>query len=111
MEKLYLVKYDGNYADEFDVYFHQVMTQGELDEAKNLITRVDWNEECFYFGTNEEIYVWSSELLEALNHAIEITPEQNKVLVDLGIADIGFGDGLNWNGILERAYDQLEDNA
>ena len=31
--KHYLVIYDGNYADEFDVYFHTVMTEKELKKA------------------------------------------------------------------------------
>ena len=111
MSKLYLVKYDGNYADEFGVYFHFVMSDKELKEAKEVIEKIDWNEEQFWFGTNEEIYVSSGELLDALNHAVEITEDQYKVLVDLGVADIRFGDGLNWDDIVERAYDQLEDNA
>lgn len=108
MEKLYLVKYDGNYADEFDVYFHLVMSEQELEEAKGLIQKVGWREEEFYFGTNEYIDVSSRELLEALNHAVEITPEQHQVLIDLGVNRISFGDGLNWDGIVDCAYDEIE---
>ena len=61
----------------------------------------DVNEEReFYFGSNEEIYVIKEEVLECLNYAKEITDEENKVLTRLGIDYISFGDGLNWNRIL-----------
>ena len=106
--KKYLVQYNGNYADEFDVYFHSIMTEEQLEEAKGLIQKVDWDEEEFYFGTNEYIDVSSSELLRNLNKAKEITDEQFKVLEDLGISHISFGDSLNWNTIVECVYDQIE---
>lgn len=99
--KYYLVAYNGNYADEFDVYFHQVMTEDELKEAKNLISKTNWNCEEFYFGTNEWIDVNSSELLGALSKAKKITEDQYKVLSDLGLLSISFGDGLNWDTFIE----------
>lgn len=102
-KKYYLVQYDGNYADEFDVYFHMVMSETELEEAKEYISKTDWEEEEFYFGTNESIYVNTEELMECLNNASEITPEQYKVLKDLGLTSIGFGDRLNWDRIIKFA--------
>ena len=99
--KHYLVVYNGNYADEFDVYFHTVMTEKELEQAKEDVSTWEDNEEReFYFGSNEEIYVIKEEVLECLNYAKEITDEENKVLTRLGIDYISFGDGLNWNRIL-----------
>lgn len=106
--KKYLVKYNGNYADEFDVYFHSIMTKEQLEEAKGLIQKIGWNEEEFWFGTNESIEVSSKELLEWLNKATEITDEQLKTIQDLGISTISFGDGLNWNDIIEYAIEQIE---
>ena len=106
--KKYLVQYNGNYADEFDVYFHSVMTEEQLEEAKGLIQKIGWNEEKFYFGTNEYIDVSSSELLRNLNKAKEITDEQFRILEDLDISHISFGDGLNWNDIIECAIEQIE---
>lgn len=106
-EVYYLVKYNGNYADEFDVYFHSVMSESELKEAKSLIRKVDWVEEEFYFGTNEYIEVNSVDLLKVLDSAVEITPEQHQVLIDLDINIVSFGDGLNWDGLLDCAYDQI----
>lgn len=99
--KHYLVVYDGNYADEFDVYFHTVMTEEELKKAKEDVNTWKYNEEReFYFGTNEEIYVIKEEVLECLDYAKEITDEENEVLTRLGVDHISFGDGLNWDRIL-----------
>lgn len=108
MEKLYLVKYNGNYADEFDVYFHLVMSEKELEEAKGLIQKLNWEYEEFYFGTNEAVDLNSKDLLYYLNEALEITQEQFKVLQDLDITGVSFGDGLNWDSIVEHAYYQIE---
>lgn len=106
--KYYLVAYDGNYADEFDVYFHEVMSEVELEEAKNIIGKTNWDYEEFYFGTNEWIDVNKYDLIECLNKARELTDEQYKVLQDLGLCNMGFGDGLNWNNIIECAVDCVE---
>lgn len=102
MNKYYLVVYNDNYADEFDVYFHTVMSEEQLKEAKNLISKTDWVDEEFYFGTNESILVSTEELMEYLEHPKEITEEEYNVLSKLGLLKIGFGDGLNWDGFLER---------
>ena len=60
-----------------------------------------YNEEReFGFGTNEEIYVIKEELLECLDDSKEITDEENEVLTRLRVDHISFGDGLNWDRIL-----------
>lgn len=105
--KHYLVAYNGNYADEFNVYFHQVMTEDELKEAKDLISKTYWKDEEFYFGTNEYIEVNYLDLLEDLSNAKEITEDQYKVLSDLNLLSMGFGDGLNWNHLICYAEDNL----
>lgn len=106
--KYYLVRYNGNWADEFDVYFHQVMSEGELKEAKDTIAATDWNCEEFYFGTNEALDFSTSELMSFLNRAEEITEEQFKVLEELDLLSISFGDGLNWDSIIEDACDYID---
>lgn len=110
MIKYYLVKYNGNYADEFDVYFHTVMTDEELDSTKKIISETNWKEKDFYFGTNEWIEVSTNELLSALNNAVQITEEQFKVLQELDVEHIGFGDGLNWNWIIDCAIDEKDND-
>lgn len=106
--KYYLVRYNGNWADEFDVYFHQVMSEDELKEAEDTITATDWDREEFYFGTNEAIDFSTYELINFLNRAEEITEEQFKVLEELDLLSVSFGDGLNWDSILEYANEQLD---
>ena len=107
--KYYLVQCDSNYADEFDIYFHMVMSEQELEEAKEIISKTDWDWEEFYFGTNESVDFSTEGLLDCLNEAKEITEEEYKVLDKLGLTNIGFGDGLNWDWILEHAEEQLEE--
>lgn len=106
--KYYLVQYSGNYADEFDIYFHTVMSEDELKEAKKTISNTSWEYEEFYFGTNESIDISTYDLIQNLNNAKELTEEQYNVLTDLGITNISFGDGLNWYTIIERAKEWLE---
>ena len=106
--KYYLVRYNGNWADEFDVYFHQVMSEDELKEAEDTIAATDWDREEFYFGTNEAIDFSTYELINFLNRAEEITEEQFKVLEELDLLSVSFGDGLNWDSILEYANEQLD---
>lgn len=106
--KYYLVRYNGNWVDEFDVYFHQVMSEDELKEAEDTITATDWDREEFYFGTNEAIDFSTYELINFLNRAEEITEEQFKVLEELDLLSVSFGDGLNWDSILEYANEQLD---
>jgi len=106
--KYYLVRYRGNWADEFDVYFHMVMSGEELNELKVTIASTDWEEEEFHFGTNEYLTFSTSELLQWLDESEPITKEQFKVLEELDLLSVSFGDGLNWDSILERANEQLD---
>lgn len=101
MNKYYLVVYNGNYADEFDVYFHQVMSEEELTRTRDLISKTDWQDVEFYFGTNEAISVFTEELMEYLEDPTEITEEEYNVLSNLGLLKISFGGGLNWDSFLE----------
>ena len=103
--KYYLVQYDGNYADEFDVYFHMIMSETQLKKAKDFVSKTNWGDYDeggeFYFGTNESIFVSTEELLEQLEEATELTQEQLKVISELKLDHISFGDGLNWDSIID----------
>lgn len=96
----YLVKYNSNYADEFDVYFHTVMDENELAKAKKEVENweFEWNE--YYFGTNESIEVSKEDLLECLEGAREISEDEREVLFQLDLLHISFGDGLNFDDII-----------
>lgn len=102
--KHYIVTYDGNWADEFDVYFHTVMDENELTKSKELVKEweQDWYE--FGFGTNEDLEVSKEEILECLENARELTEDEYEVLSRLGLLNIGFGDRLNFDRII--GYDE-----
>ena len=106
--KYYLVRYRGDWADEFGVYFHMVMSGEELNELEDAIASTDWDGEEFYFGTNEAIDFSTYELMHFLENAEEITEEQYKVLEELDLLSVSFGDGLNWDSILEHINEQSD---
>lgn len=107
--KYYLVKYNGNYADEFDVYFHIVMTEEDLLNIKDAVSKTNWEDKEFYFGTNECITISTEEIMEELSNAIEITEEQFKVLSDLNLHYINFGGYLNFDDIYNGAIESPDE--
>jgi hypothetical protein len=52
--KYYLVKYEDNYADEFDIQGFRIFTEVELKAFKTLVKTAKYPQEV-YFGTNESI--------------------------------------------------------
>lgn len=102
--KHYLVAYDGNWADEFNIYFHTVMDENELTRSKELVNKweEDWYE--FGFGSNEELEISKEDMLECLENARELTEDEYEVLFQLDLTHIGFGDRLNFDCII--GYDE-----
>lgn len=102
--KYYLVQYYGNYADEFDVYFHNVLSEDQLNKAKEIVN--GWEDEygVFGFGTNEDVEICKEELIEMLDEATPLTDEQYKVLNELGLTRIKFGDCLDLDYVI--GYDE-----
>ena len=102
--KYYLVQYYGNYADEFDVYFHNVISEDELNEAKKAVNNWEDEYKVFGFGSNEDIEICQEELIETLDGATLLTDEQYKVLKELGLTRIKFGDCLDLSYVI--GYDE-----
>ena len=102
--KYYLVQYYGNYADEFDVYFHNALSEDQLNKAKEIVN--GWEDEygVFGFGTNEDVKICKEELIEILDGATLLTDEQYKVLDELGLTRIKFGDCLDLDYVI--GYDE-----
>ncbi len=75
-----LIKFNDNYADEFDVDGFRVYTQEEWDEFKAFASSIPWPQ-AFYFGTNEGIEYTSAEALFKQYEVIEITDEQGDFLI------------------------------
>lgn len=62
MDKYLLIKYNGDWADEFDVDLLWVTTEEEFEQWKNELSTKDINESVeIYFGTNEFISFSSYE--------------------------------------------------
>lgn len=76
-EKKYVVDTSFNWADEMDVDSFCILTQSELDKYKKLFEEVDDDETFnYYCGTNEDGEFTKNEVLDMLNKAKEITPEE-----------------------------------
>lgn len=62
MDKYLLIKYNGDWADEFDVDLLWVTTEEEFEQWKNELSTKDIDESVeIYFGTNEFISFSSYE--------------------------------------------------
>ena len=101
MEKYFLVTYEADYADEFEVKGMKIFTKAEYITFKNNqryarhlerigeIETGDWEQIELYFGTNE----WLSfdnvdEIIRALN-VREITEQEYNTLKNLGLSSFG----------------------
>ncbi len=81
-----LIKWSGNWADEFDTYGFIVCTQDQWDKLESLINKIDGLVEI-YFGTNEH---WTFESPEELMSDIEVTEISS---LDIAILQKNLGKG------------------
>lgn len=74
----FLIKTSTNWADEMDLDGFIILNEKELEEATKEMTELaaDDFEAEISVGTNEEMDVEAEEVLEELNNAIELTPEE-----------------------------------
>ena len=74
----FLIKTSTNWADEIDLEGFIVLDEKELEEATKEMADLaaDDFEAEVSVGTNEEMDVEAAEVLEELNNAIELTPEE-----------------------------------
>ncbi len=76
--KQYLIKTSTNWADEIDLDGWLILDENDLAEAKKKVQQLvdaDITAELSV-GTNEEMDVDADEVLDELNNAIELTPEE-----------------------------------
>jgi hypothetical protein len=93
MKRQYLVKFQADYADEFDVYGFTVMTENQYIQFRNDLEKVEWPSEN-YFGTNEAIVFQSLKDYENAIEVIEIDEKEYQVLEKLfggGYMGVSFG--------------------
>lgn len=111
--KQYLVRSSSNWADEIDFEGWEIMNEKELAEAKaevKAFVKEDFSADV-YVGTNEEMEVEASEVLDELNKAKEITPEEAAILKKF------FGDSYGFSLYnkfinsydVERYYEEIEE--
>jgi len=76
--KQYLIKTSTNWADEMDLDGFIILDEKELEEATKETAKLaaDDFEAEVSIGTNEEMDVEAQEVLDELNNAIELTPEE-----------------------------------
>jgi hypothetical protein len=80
--KYYLVKYEDNYADEFDIQGFRIFTEVELKAFKTLVKTAKYPQEV-YFGTNESIsYDSFTDYMSRLDIE-EVTEEEASLLTKL----------------------------
>jgi len=95
MSKFYLVRFTEDYADEFDVSGMKVYTEEEFkvftDGLKLIEKREDDREIEIYFGTNEYLYFYTKYDFLGIFKAEEISEQEYKTLVRLGLKEFGHG--------------------
>lgn len=87
-EKMFLVKYEDNWADEMDIYGCAIMSEKDVDAYFKAFRKVDASY-SWYIGTNEEINFYSYEDFKHKFEIKEISPEEAKVLSKFGFERFG----------------------
>lgn len=120
MEKHYLLQFDDNYADEFNVYGSVIIDEDQhkyfYSEVEQAVKTEDYSkldedytsDVCVMLGTNEDIeYKDIADLMNQVT-CTELTEEEYNVLMKFGFDDFGFTDF--WDTIAEAvAIDEDEE--
>ena len=113
--KCYFIDWTTNWADEMDIYSAEVLTETELKDFKNWLTKnknklEDGIEYCI--GTNEDLDLSYNDIKETIKNAQEITETEYICFKALFESSV-FGD-LCTESIMQRVddddYDDDEDD-
>lgn len=103
---MWLVVWNENWADEFDILGIEVIADKYRDclieKLKKAVNNNINREKEYYFGTNEFIMFDYSYVLEVLKEAKKLTETENKVLFDLELV----GEGQTFLDIIEMQLDE-----
>lgn len=109
----FLIKTSTNWADEIDLEGFIVLDEKELEEATKEMADLaaDDFEAEVSVGTNEEMDVEAAEVLEELNNAIELTPEEYENISRLIGTRFGFSlyDVFKNCSDLDDYYEEIEE--
>jgi hypothetical protein len=100
-----LLKYEDDYADEFDVYGFMLMTDEEWNKFEKVIDCMEDFPQEFYFGTNEQIIYENKENVKRAFKPIRISLEDAKVIKKL--FGNQYNDDVNFGFI---PYDQIRES-
>lgn len=111
--KQFLIKTSTNWADEIDLHGWLILDENDLAAAKQKLqpmTDDDFTAEL-YVGTNEEIEVDADDVLNELNSAIELTPEEAHTLTKFFGLSYGFSlyDRFIRSSDVEDWYEEIEE--
>ena len=111
--KQYLIKTSTNWADEIDLEGFIILDEKELEAATKEMTELaaDDFEAEVSVGTNEEMDVEASEVLDELNSAIELSSEEYENISRLVGTRYGFSlyDNFKNCSDLEDHYEEIEE--
>lgn len=109
----FLVKTSTNWADEMDLDGFIILDEKELEEATKEMADLaaDDFEAEISVGTNEEMDVEAEEVLDELNNAIELTPEEYENISRLIGTRYGFSlyDKFKNCSDLDDYYEEIEE--
>lgn len=111
--KQYLIKTSTNWADEIDLKGWLILDENDLAAAKKKLQPMvddDFTAEL-YVGTNEDMEVDADEVLDELNSAIELTPEEAHTLTKFFGLSYGFSlyDRFIRSSDVDDYYDEIEE--
>lgn len=111
--KQFLIKTSTNWADEIDLHGWLILDENDLAAAKQKLQPMiddDFTAEL-YVGTNEEIEVDADDVLDELNSAIELTPEEAHTLTKFFGLSYGFSlyDRFIRSSDVEDWYEEIEE--
>lgn len=104
MEKLYLINYGDNYADEFDIYGCLVINETQLNILEKIVEKTEYF--CFYFGTNQEIEYYSSSEIKDAFEINEISQKEYEVLKKFDLDDFGYADNFI-SQLIQKYVDEI----
>lgn len=109
----FLIKTSTNWADEIDLEGFVILDEKELEEATKEMAALaaDDFEAEVSVGTNEEMDIEASEVLDELNNAIELTPEEYEHISRLIGTRYGFSlyDAFKNCSDLDDYYEEAEE--
>jgi len=115
-----LLKFQKDYADEFDVYGFEVITEEKWEQYKQVFKHTEYPQE-YYFGTNE--FVEFENEKDVLDNVvvIEITESQAELLrqlfgkthskrIDFGFVPFSYMDERLPDAVYEQIFGKDEDD-